>query len=85
MELCILSFLLDMIVTLTTIRTVFTRRGMEKTSDMNIPFESKYWKLEKDLNGEMFCVINLNVSLSQGSNAIIKRRDKPPVHGSQLI
>lgn len=36
---------------LTTIRTVFTRRGMEKTKDMNIPFESKYWKLEKDLWG----------------------------------
>lgn len=37
-------------VTLTTIRTVFTRRGMEKTNEINIPFESKYWKLEKDLN-----------------------------------
>lgn len=36
---------------LTTIRTVFTSRGMEKTKDMNIPFESKYWKLEKDLQG----------------------------------
>lgn len=42
-----------MITTLTTIRTVFMRRGMEKTKDMNIPLESKYWKLEKDLQGEM--------------------------------
>lgn len=32
-----------------TIKTEFTRRGMEKTKDMNIPVESKYWKLENDL------------------------------------
>lgn len=28
---------------------VFRRRGIEKTKDMNMPLESKYWKLEKDL------------------------------------
>lgn len=34
---------------LTTIITVLSKSGMEYTSDMNIPFESKYWNFEKDL------------------------------------
>lgn len=34
---------------LTTMMTVFRRRGIEQTKDMNMPLESKYWKLEKDL------------------------------------
>lgn len=29
--------------------TVLSRRGIEKTKDINMPLESKYWKLEKDL------------------------------------
>lgn len=32
-----------------TMTIVFSRTGIEQTKDMNMPFESKYWKLEKDL------------------------------------
>jgi len=28
---------------------VFNKRGIEYTSDMNMPVESKYWKFENDL------------------------------------
>lgn len=34
---------------------------MEKTKDMNMPLESKYWKLEKDLQKNS--IINWNWSL----------------------
>lgn len=33
----------------TTMMTALRRRGIEKTKDMNMPLESKYWKFEKDL------------------------------------
>lgn len=54
-----------------TIIIVFIRSGVEKTREMNIPLESKYWNIENNL--QFIAAISLMYS-AQYTNTIMKRK-----------
>jgi len=66
---------------------VLSKSGTEYTSDMNIPFESKYWNFEKDLKTKMETYSVYNNKIHNSQLVVVGRVDNylPPIHRCQLI